>query len=134
VHLEVRRPAPVIDLGARIAFPAARIAVPRWAWAALLALLLLPRLWRFDAVGEGTDEGYSVAATRAMLDGRFSYVELNDFLPDGYQAKFSGDHGSDSRRLERNLPFGRRPIESPKQRNFFHSGRQSWRMRRRHCA
>lgn len=59
-----------------------------WALFALLVVAALPRLWRFESVGEGVDEAYSVTATRAMLDGRFSYRNLDDFAVDAYQAKF----------------------------------------------
>ena len=70
----------------------------RWpAWAALALLVIVPRLWRFESVGEGTDEGYSVAATRATLSGRFSYSHLNDFLADGSKQVASSqttEHGA----------------------------------------
>jgi hypothetical protein len=59
-----------------------------WMLVALLLLAALPRLWRFTSVGEGVDEAYSVTATRAMLDGHFSYRDLDDFAVDAYQAKF----------------------------------------------
>lgn len=59
------------------------------AWLVVVLGLLLPRLWRFEAVGEGVDEAYSVKATRALLDGRFSYRDLNDFSVDAYQAKLT---------------------------------------------
>lgn len=55
----------------------------------LLALCAVPRAFRLDSIGEGTDEAYSVMATRAMVEGRFSYADLNDFTADGYQAKFT---------------------------------------------
>jgi hypothetical protein len=65
------------------------LGIPALALAAFLVAAALPRLWRFEAVGEGTDEAYSVMATRAMVEGRFSYATLNDFTADGYQAKFT---------------------------------------------
>lgn len=67
-----------------------RPAGPAKAWILSLVLLAaaLPRLWRLEAVGEGTDEAYSVTATRAILDGRFSYRDFDDFAVDAYQAKF----------------------------------------------
>ena len=55
---------------------------------AVAVLFLAPRLWRIEAVGEGTDEGFSVSATRALAEGRFSYSHLDDFRHDAYAAKF----------------------------------------------
>ncbi len=59
-----------------------------WALFVVLFIAALPRLWRFESVGEGTDEAFSVTATRAMLDDRFSYRNFDDFAVDAYQAKF----------------------------------------------
>ncbi len=67
----------------------ARGAVPWPALLALVAVALLVRLPGLSTVGEGVDESYSVRATRALLEGRFSYRELNDFAIDAYQAKFT---------------------------------------------
>lgn len=67
----------------------ARGSVPRPALLALVAVALLLRLPGLGTVGEGVDESYSVRATRAMLEGRFSYRELNDFAIDAYQAKLT---------------------------------------------
>ncbi len=77
---------PASSLVARVRHPAG----PARTWTLALVLLAaaLPRLWRFEAVGEGTDEAYSVTATRAILDGRFSYRDFDDFAVDAYQAKF----------------------------------------------
>jgi|GEM_PF-2869560 len=63
--------------------------VPRPALLALVAVALLLRLPGLGTVGEGVDESYSVRATRAMLAGRFSYGDLNDFAIDAYQAKLT---------------------------------------------
>lgn len=65
-------------------------AAPRWpALLAVAAVALVLRLPGLGTVGEGVDESYSVRATRALLEGRFSYRDLNDFAIDAYQAKFT---------------------------------------------
>ncbi|MBL9087685.1 MAG: hypothetical protein JNM10_11150, partial [Planctomycetia bacterium] len=68
---------------------AVRPAVPRAVLLVVVAVALLVRWPGITDVGEGVDESYSVRATRAMLEGRFSYRDLNDFAIDAYQAKLT---------------------------------------------